>query len=266
MRFTAQPERNQLIVISLVAVVCIGAIALLQVPQLRQLRQRSQTATVEQIRRDVLTEKTRLSFLQKTPSFGFDNLVANWTFLSFLQYFGDDTARAKTDYRLSADYFADVLQRDPYFLQAYLFASNSIALYSGMPETSVALMQQGLRSLKPNAPPGSYYVWRQLGIDQLLFLGDSQSARQSFETAANWAMVSPEPGSAEVAELSRQTAAFLANNPNSRTAQVAAWTMVLQSAPDDRTQQMAISQIAGLGGRVIQNPDGTFKIQAAPSD
>ena len=39
--------------------------------------------------------------LKNLPSFGFDNLIADWTFLKFLQYFGDDEARDVTGYDLA---------------------------------------------------------------------------------------------------------------------------------------------------------------------
>lgn len=266
MQSAARRQRNQSIVTILVIICCIGAIATLQIPQLQQIVDRSETATAADIRQEVAAEKLRLDVLANFPSFGFNNLIADWTFLNFLQYFGDDVARSKTDYRLSPDYFEIIVKQDPNFLAAYTFASTSTALYAGMPEKSVALMKQGLQSLKPNVPPGSYYVWRQLGIDQLLFLGDAQAARQSFETAAAWARTSALPGSTGVASISQQTADFLARNPNSKSAQVAAWTMVLSSAPDEQTQKIAVDRITDLGGKVIENPDGTVSVQAPKND
>ncbi len=252
--------------LALVILLCVGALAALQVPQLQRLLNKSQIATVEQIQRDTQIEQTRLSLLKVLPPFGFNNLIADWAYLNFLQYFGDDVARQKTDYQLSADYFDVILSRDPYFLEAYTYASTSTALYAGQPERSVAAMQRGLQFLKPNVPPGSYYAWRQLGIDQLLFLGDAEAARQSFTTAAEWARASTVPGSDTVAQTSQQTVDFLTRNPTSKTAQVGAWTMVLSSAPDERTQKTAVSRIEALGGKVVKNPDGTYSIQAPLND
>ena len=222
---------GQSLVTLLVALACIGAIALLQIPQLQLQLHKSQTATVEQLQRETQAEQTRLSLLKALPGFGFNNLIADWTFLNFLQYFGDNAARSKTDYRLSPDYFDVILSRNPNFLAAYTYASTSIALYAGQPERSIALLKRALQSLKPNLPPGSFYAWRQLGIDQLLFLGDAQGARQSFTTAADWARRSGIAGSLAIAEVSQQTADFLSRNPTSKTAQISAWTMVLGSAP-----------------------------------
>lgn len=127
-------------------------------------------------------------------------------------------------------------------------------------------MEKGLKSLSPKAPPKSYYVWRYKGTDELLFLGDSQAARKSFEKAAEWASVYADPESQNVAAISRQTAQFLARNPNSKYAQVGAWSMVLQNAVDDRTRQIAISRIEGLGGKVVVTPEGEVRIQLPEKD
>jgi hypothetical protein len=84
-------------------------------------------------------EALRLKMLKTIPSFGFDNLIADWTFLKFLQYFGDDEARDVTGYNLSEDYFDIVTQRDPRWADIYLFLSTAISFYQGKPETAVNL-------------------------------------------------------------------------------------------------------------------------------
>ena len=59
---------------------------------------------------------------------------------------------------------------------------------------------------------------------------------------------------------------FLAKNPDSKQAQVSAWTMVLNNALDDRTRAMAINRIEGLGGEVIITPEGAVQIKLPQSD
>lgn len=148
-------------------------------------------------------------------------------------------------------------------MRGYTFLSTSTALYAGMPERSVAIAQKAAQSLQPDAPEGSYYALRVLAIDQLLFLGDPQAAQRSFETAAEWA---EGQGNRNAANLSRQTAAFLANNPNSKSAQVAAWAMILTTAPDPGARQTAIDRIRELGGQIIENPDGSYSVLPPPQD
>jgi len=263
------PSRSHLgqaIGASLVALACIVAVGMLQIPQLNQLKNRSENASLNDLQTEIESEKLRLNLLKKLPAFGFDNLLADWVYLGFVQYFGDDKVRDRTGYEVSPEYFDIIIDRDPRFLGAYLGLTTSISLYAGMPEKSVALMEKGLSSMSPKAPPKSYYVWRYKGIDELLFLGNSPAAKQSFEKAAEWASVYSDPESQNVAAMSRQTAEFLARNPNSKNAQVAAWSMVLTNAPDDRTRKLAISRIEGLGGKVVITPDGKLKIRLPKED
>ncbi|MCA1990570.1 MAG: hypothetical protein LDL41_00770 [Coleofasciculus sp. S288] len=261
-----RPPLNQSIIASLVALLCIGSVGALQLPQLNRLRHRAKTASLETLQQEVESERVRLNLLEKIPAFGFDNLLSDWVYLNFLQYFGDDEAREVTGYGLSPEYFEIIVDRDPHFLGIYTGLSTSIALYAAMPEKSIALMEKGLKSMSPKVPPQSYYVWRQKAIDELLFLGNAQAARQSFEKAAEWASTYPDEESQMIAALSRQTAAFLARNPESKLAQVTTWAMVLNSATGDRARQIAISRIEELGGKVIVTPEGRVQIQLPQSD
>jgi predicted secreted protein len=257
---------NQSIGALIVALLGIGAVIALQKPQLNSLVKKSATASAEDIKKDLESERLQLELMQKLPSFGFDNMIGNWAFIKFAQYFGDETARDKSDYSLSPEYFKVIINRDPYFLDAYRFLSSSTTLYAGMPESTVALMQQGLKSLAPKVPDKSYYIWRYKGTDELLFLGDSQAAKQSFETAGKWADTYSDDDSKYLAKLSHQTAQFLAKNPNSKSAQVSAWSMVLNNAFDDRVRKIAISRIQSLGGTVSITPDGQVKVQPPKKD
>lgn len=263
---TSRQSLKQLIIISTVAALCIGAIIQLQLPLLNKLVKTSQIASLADINKELEAEKNRLNVLQKLPSFGFRNIIADYTFINFAPYFGDDEARAKTGYSLSPEYFEVIIDRDPYFLDAYRFLSSSTTLYAGMPERTVALMEKGLKSLSPQVPKKSYYIWRYKGTDELLFLGDSKAAKQSFETAGKWADTYSDEDSKYIAQVSHQTAQFLAKNPNSKSAQVSAWSLVLNNAFDDRVRKIAISRIQALGGKVSITPDGQIKVQPPQKD
>ncbi|WP_448574374.1 hypothetical protein [Trichothermofontia sp.] len=242
---------------------CGGAIVALQLPLLTTLRQQ-QTSSLASLQRQSAIEKQRLQVLQHLPTFGFDNLMADWVFLNFLQYFGDDEARAQTGYDLSPEYFEVIVRRDPRFVRGYLFLSQSTSLFAALPKRTIALMERGLSTLTPQIPPNSYYVWRYKGIDELLFLGDAQAAQHSFRQAADWASQHPDPESQQVAQLSRSMADFLAENPRSQSALVGAWSMVLQSAVDNRTRDRAIAQIKELGGTFETDGQGRIIIRFPP--
>jgi hypothetical protein len=264
----SQPRQNQkqLVATSSVALLCIMAVGVLQIPQLNRLKNKPKTSSLEALRQEVNLEQLHLDLLQKTPAFGYDNLLADWMFLNFLQYFGDDEARDLTGYSLSPKYFESIVDRDPRFLGAYIGLSTSISLYAGMPEKSVALMEKGLKSMSPQSPPKSYYVWRYKGIDELLFLGNAQGARQSFEKAAEWASNYSDEESKYITALSSKTAQFLSRNPKSKFAQVNTWAMVLTNTTDTRARKIAISRIEALGGKVILTPEGVVKIRLPPKD
>ncbi|MBW4652797.1 MAG: hypothetical protein KME20_07195 [Kaiparowitsia implicata GSE-PSE-MK54-09C] len=252
--------------IALLILGCIGAIALLQVPQLRRLQNPSETLPLAELQGQLAAEAASLDVVRSLPSFGVGNLIANWTFLNFLQYFGDTEARTRTDYSLSPQYFDIIVKHDPFFLRTYQYISTSTSQYAGQPERTVQLLNQGLERMSPTFPPESYLLWRYKGIDELLFLGNASAARQSFETAANWAEASGLPDSAIAADISRQTAEFLVANPDSNYAQFSAWLMVLQTAPDSTTQDNAAQRIEALGGSFIRNPDGTFQVRPPAQD
>jgi len=249
-----------LIVSPLLAGFFIVGVILLQRPHLQKLVGSSQAVTRENLEKNLKSDKVRLGLLKIMPSFGYDNLIADWVFIDFLQYFGDDPAREQTGYSLSPEYFEVIVERDPRFLDAYQNLSTSTSLYAAMPERAIALMDKGFKFLTPDVPKKSYYAWRYKGIDQLLFLGDAPAARKSFVQVANWASKSADDESKYVAASSQKTADFLSTNPDSRLARISTWTIVLQNVFDQKTRQKVIAKITALGGKVITNPDGSQKV------
>ena len=121
-------------------------------------------------------------------------------------------------------------------------------------------MSRGLEAITAHRPSDSFYIWRYKGVDELLFLGDSQSAQQSFETAAEWASQSEAPDSDVIESVSRQTAQFLARDPDSEFAQISAWASILTNATSDEVRERAIARIQELGGRVSEQQDGSIQI------
>lgn len=249
---------KQPIVSSITLTLCILGISLLQLPHLSQKEHAN--SEFEHFNHQVEAERLRLNLLKQLPSFGLDNLVADWTFLSFAQYFGDVPARDRTGYSLSPEYFEIILDRDPRFLEAYFALSISSSLYAAMPERTVALIEQGLQSISPKVPHKAYYIWRYKGTDELLFLGDAKAAQRSFETSAEWADTYSDPEAERVAKLSRQFAQFLAKNPESKLAQINAWILVFNNVADKRTRQYVIRRIGELDAEVFINSEGRVQV------
>lgn len=245
-----------------VVVLCLVGVVSLQLPKLNM--QNRQLSKAEYFKQEQ-TEKTSLDLLKKLPSFGFDNLIADWAYLQFIQYFGDSLAREQTGYSLVPTQFEVVVNRDPRFVKALLFLSSATSLYAGRPDRTVALMNQSLKSLTPTLPK-AYFVWLYKGVDEMLFTGDSQAARHSYEMASKWASLHKDPQSQGIAARTRKTAQFLARNPRSKTAQVNAWALILANAIDDSTRQFAIRRIRTLGGQVSITPQGEVKVEVPKID
>jgi tetratricopeptide (TPR) repeat protein len=242
------------------------AIVYLQTHQLATLKYQRKSLDKAVLQQEEAMAKAHLTIARTLPTFGFDNLVADWHFLDFIQYFGDTEVRAKAGYGASMEYFEAILDRDPRFLYAYFYLSSTGALYAGEPERSVELMNRGLKSLSPQVPERGYYIWRLKAVDELLFLGRVADARNSMQTAANWAQQQPNPEAQNVARLSQSTATYLARNPKSKKAQFDAWNMVLGAAVDDFAIKRAIAEIRAMGGKVTVTPTGEFTVTPPAKD
>lgn len=197
-------------------------------------------------------EQANLELIAKMPSFGFDNLIADWTVFKFLQYFGNEEARRNTDYSLSPKYFRILVDRDPNFTRAYFRLAPAVTLKAGRPEETVSILEEGLSQISPERYRANY-LWIYKAIDELLFLGDTQAAIKSFQTAAEWSSIINDTPREESA---RRTAQFLANDPDSKTVQVGAWFTVWTGAPDIETRNLAQQNIERLGGRLEIREDG----------
>ncbi|WP_204105807.1 MULTISPECIES: hypothetical protein [Spirulina sp. CCY15215] len=257
--------RSSLLWNSLAIALSLFAVITLQRPQLEAIANRENNLTPEKLQQEEELERIRLQLLQRMPAFGFDNLLANWEMLKFLQYFGDESARNITGYSLVPDYFRIILDRDPRFLTAYTFLGTSGSIYAAKPKETDEIMARGIEQLTPQVPKYSYYAVRNKGINEILFLGDIETAQKTFTKAADWASTYDDPKSQAIAENSRNTANFLASRPSIEKTRVAAWGMVLEQTQDERTQKIAIANIYQLGGKIIQNEEGKLQV-VLPSD
>jgi hypothetical protein len=238
----------------------------LQSPQLASLKRAYKDVNKVRLEQEQAKAKIQLAAAKTFPTLGFRNVIATWYYIGFIQYFGDEEARDRVGYGLTLDYFDVILDRDPRFLYAYYYLSNTGSIYAGQPDRSVGLMNQGLKSLTPKVPDRGYYIWRLKSTDELLFLGKVPEARRSMETAVEWASQYADPESKNAAAVSQRTVNYLKRNPKSKQAQFQAWNMVLTNAPDRLAINRAIGEIRALGGKVTISPTGEFKVEAPLRD
>lgn len=205
------------------------------------------------------SQKQAINLQKITPSFGFDNLRADGLYLNYIQYLGDKEARNQTGYSLIPDYFETIIKYDPHFTEAYLALSTANSLYAGKPEKTIALMDRVLASLSPEISPAVSFLWTSKASDELLYLGDVQAARKSYLTAARLAIKRGDNIGMKIAQKNIKTANFLASNPDTKKAQLAAWSMILPNIKDEQNRQIVIDKIQGLQSELaianLENPE-----------
>ena len=192
------------------------------------------------------SQKKSINLQKLIPSFGFNNLRADWLYLNYLQYLGDKKARNNTGYSLIPNYFEAMIQYDPHFTSAYLTLSTTNSLYAGKPKQTIALVERVLESISPEISPDVSFLWTYKGLDELLYLGDTQAARRSYLTAAEWANRRGDNLGAKIAKQNLRTARFLASNPDIREAQLAAWSMILPNLKNKQNRQVVVNKIQAL--------------------
>lgn len=232
---------------------CLAGIIYLQTSHIKT----KQSQTGEDALKEEQSTQVFLNLQKNMPSFGFNNLIADWNFLGFIQYFGDGKAREQTGYSLIPNFFEIMVDRDPRFIQAYLQMSTANSIYSGRPDKTVTFMNRVLESVSPKTFPLSIYIWIYKGVDEILFLGDLKAARHSYQMASNWASIQ---GNEFMANQTRATAEYLATNPDPRKAQVSAWMTILTTTPDQKTQQYTIDKIKSLGAEISVTPEGKLQV------
>lgn len=242
----------------LLVIGCGGTVAQLQQAKVEEF---TKEKTEETYQKQEQQASLNLSIFSNVPSFGFDNLLADWIYLRFIQYMGDGEARDITGYSLNPRYFQAVVERDPRFLSAYFYLSPATTLFAASPDTSVQLLKKGTEAVSPKKFPRAYYLWLYKAIDEMLFLGDVEEAIHSYEIAAQWASLQDTEEAQRRAKSARQTAQFLKDNPLSKEARVSAWGSILSRATDKRTRELAVQKIQQLGGEVIITPEGKLEIK-----
>lgn len=231
-----------------IALAALGGVVLMQQSRLEQAalnplnpQQAEQRAALE------------LELVRRSPTLGFDNLIANWAFIKFITYFGDYDLRDLTGYELNDDYFDLLTRRDPRFMEAYLFISSAVSFMQGKPELGVELMQRGTDVLSPKINPRSYLLWRYKGIDQILLTNDIPGAIKSHEMAAEWVKGTADEA---FAPIYAQTAEFLKSNPDNTSVRFWAWSEVYHSTVDKNVKARAEAELLKLGANKRVDAEG----------
>lgn len=245
-----------------IAAVAIGGIIKLQQPQLQQLSARD-VASAEDQRQEALN----LSLMNRSPSFGFDNVLANWAFLNFVQYDGDTATRKMVGYALAPNYFDMITRLDPRFVDSYIFLSGIMSYQMGMPKEAIALMDRGTSALTPKDHPKAFLVWRLKGLDQLLMVNDLNASQFSYDQAGDWALASSDASVRDVGPIFKQTAEFIRTDPNNKTMLLWSWSSIYDQAVvtrDQVTRARAREMLLKIGAIERNDEKGNIYFELPP--
>lgn len=225
---------------------CLAGIVSLQGEQYKKSVR--QLDTVDYLAQE--QEQARLVDWQKrSPDLGFSNLKADWTYLDFVQYFGDKTARETIGYKLVPDYFAALTEIDPQFTQAHLRLSVANSMYAGDPEQTIMLMERVLESV-PQSEDAAF-LWTSKGLDELLFMGDKQAAIASYKMAEKWATFAKGDRSKDSTIKDLEAALQSTDEIDLKEAQIRAWSSVLIHIRDNQRRREILGKIGDLKAEII---------------
>ncbi len=200
-----------------------------------------------------------LKLRNTAPNFGFKNLIADLTYLEFIQYYGDKSARKATGYSLSPEYFELIANHDPQFTQAYLTLSTANSVYAGKPDQTVNLMNQVLNA-ESLPSKNSHLMWTLKAMDESIFLGDIPAAKESYEQAADLVLKQDNArfnqqydlATLKSAQVIRQKAQFLATKPDPTKTQINAWQSVLPNVVKQSEKQEIRDRIKSLEAKLAE--------------
>lgn len=195
---------------------------------------------------------------KQTAHLNFENLKADWSYLNFVQYFGDTKAREAIGYKLVPEYFETITSLDPRFTTAYLNLSIANSMYAGYPEKSIALMEKALASVDP-ASEKAAYLWTAKGLDELLFMGDKEAAIKSYQMAAQWQSLANTKKTDGLTIKNLELALQDTNEIELKQAQIRAWSTVLAYVRDQPRQREILDKISSLKAElaVLQQANNT---------
>ena len=237
---------NQLLA-TLLPFICLAGIVVLQGQEYKRSVQKLNHVnylTQEQ------EEAKLIDWQKRSPSLGFSNLKADWSYLNFVQYFGDKNARETIGYKLVPNYFETIANIDPRFTAAHIRLSIANSMYAGDPETTIALMQQVLDSIEPMSEE-AVAVWTSKGLDELLFMGDKKAASESYKMAEQWAELTRGNRPEEHTVKDLEEALESVSEIELKEAQLRAWSSVLVHIKDHQRRREIIARLDRIRDEIL---------------
>lgn len=185
-------------------------------------------------------------------SLGFDKLLADCYWLSFVCYYGDSESRLKDKYVLADRYLELITSLDPQFIQPYWFAAFTIGSEQKNPKRAELILERGIEANKDN-----WYLPFIAGFNQYMFAKDEVAAARYYRMASKYPDAPP--------WLSRQADILEAKIP-SLIKEVNAWNDVYNSVEEEGLKQRAKEKLISLWLIVYKrSPSEAIRAKAAKS-
>lgn len=175
----------------------------------------------------------------KVCALGYDQLLADWYWLAFVQYIGDGAARAQDHYAAADKYLQLIVDLDPGFIKAYWFAAFIIGSERQQPEQAAKLIDRGIQANADN-----WYLPFIAGINQYLYARNDAAAAKYYKMAAKFP--------AAPAWLSRQAAILEARIP-STIKEINIWDSIYGSTGDEIVREKARDHLISLWTQVYKS-------------
>jgi len=185
----------------------------------------------------------------KLTSLGFDRILADFFWLSFVGYLGDSGKRRLDHFELADRYIELIVGLDPQFLDAYWFAAFTIGGELRNPKRASEILEAGIE-----ANPDSWHLPFIAGINQYLYAGNEVLAAKYYRVAAKY------PGAPEW--LLRQAQILDSDAPH-LVKQADSWMNICRCAQAVAVREHARKQCIWLWVQVYKNaPNDAYRNRA----
>lgn len=182
-------------------------------------------------------------------SLGFDQVVADYFWLEFVNYVGDSKKRSLDRYDRADKYIDLITGLDPQFVQAYWFAMFIVSGEQRRPDRAADLIERGIR-----ANPNNWYLPFIAGVNQLLYAKNDDAAAKYYRQAAKY------PGAPNW--LERQAQIIEAHAPR-LIKEGYSWLSIFKSASESRVREHAKEQSVRIWVRAFKSaPNTAYKDEA----
>lgn len=175
----------------------------------------------------------------RASCFGFDQLVADLFWLSFIQVSATGSALPNSDKSLVAFRYLDLITfLDPLFVQPYWFAAFTVGSEMKRPDLAKKLIDRGIQANQNN-----WYLPYIAGINQYLF------AHNEIEAAKYYRMAAKFPDAPKW--LGRQALILEAKIP-SQIKEINTWDTIYRTSDDPLVKQRAREHLAASWMKVFK--------------